>query len=66
MPLQIARLLARIITYNASKGLLANVRKSVIHQTVKMSAREVALIARKGFLTSMLPHVSLEITSIVA
>ena len=66
VPLQIARLLARVVTFNASKGLLASVRKLVILKAALISAREVALIACKGFFASVLPHVPLEITSLVA
>ena len=66
MFLQITRLFARIVTFCASKGLLASVRKLVILKAALISAREVALIARKGFFSRMLPYVFFEITSLVA
>ena len=55
----------RVIASVASKGFLASVRMFVIFQRAWSSARVTALIACKGFLSRMLPHVSLEITSLV-
>ena len=66
MFLQLTRLFARIVTFCASKGLLASVRKLVILKAALISAREVALIARKGFFSGMLPHVYLQTTSMGA
>ena len=57
--LQVTIRFARVITFLASKGFLASVRKSVIPQTAWIPARKVALIACKGFFSRMLPHVFL-------
>ena len=66
VPVQLNRLFAEIFAFLASKWFLTSVGKSVIFQTVLISARVTALIADKGLFFSMLPHVSLEITSFVA
>ena len=63
---QIFRMSARVIAYLAGNWLLSSVGKHVPPQLNCLSARENALIASKRLFTSMLPQVSLEMTSIVA
>ena len=65
VPVQLNRLFAEVFAFLASKWFLTSVGKSVIFQTVLISARVTALIADKGLFFSMLPHVCLEMTSVV-
>ena len=66
VPLQLDTLFASVIALSASNWFLPSVQKHVSPQMTWTSESEATLVACKGFFSSMLHHVSFEMTSNVA